>query len=720
MARNYQVATEFTITDRATASLNRMSAAGRGLGGAWRNGVAQAQRQLDAFGQSIKTAGKMAVGLGVGAVSAGLAVATKQYAEFDAAVRAAGASYGPAFSQAADFEDKISEIGKAVREVAASTEFDAVQSANAMKTLAQAGVKSEQAISLLPGVADLATAAMTSMDEAVGLAVGALNTMGMMSDVPEELAANMSRISDVMAHTANSAKMSLQDVGAAITAGGSFFKTTANNLDVLSGSLTALAGHSIAGAEAGTALRNIMTNLSAPTAKATKALEAMGIKTTDAAGNLLALPEIIGQFNTAMAGMGDAERNANIYEIFGKQNIAAVTALLDTGQAALENYANAAANATGTVTANAEAMRGSLSNQFKVLLSALTELGFKFVDAFAVQGGDAIKTITEAVSNFDPKPVIDALSTGVTVASSFIKTAWKLRGVIMVVTGVMVAWKVATMGAAIAMNAYNVIMGIAHGAMAAYQIGMGVATAAQTAFNVAVSANPIGLIITGVIAAVAALVALIVLIIKYWDEIVAAVKRFGVAVKEAVTTAIQNVTGFFDSIINKANSMEGFVGTITSILVVPLEMARNLLDGIVNTFTVFTSGGFVDGIKMLGLTIVETLLPPIQKFLDLLSQIPFVGDKFKDFSGELNSWIESSKAGLMPKETVSYGAEDSAGYHPYIPIPTRTAAAANSYSRQETVTTSRVQIGLDNGLKAKGGSNAPGVTINRGGSSGSF
>ena len=710
MARNYQVATEFTITDRATASLNRMSAAGRGLGGAWRNGVAQAQRQLDAFGQSIKTAGKMAVGLGVGAVSAGLAVATKQYAEFDAAVRAAGASYGPAFSQAADFEDKISEIGKAVREVAASTEFDAVQSANAMKTLAQAGVKSEQAISLLPGVADLATAAMTSMDEAVGLAVGALNTMGMMSDKPDELAANMTRLSDVIAHTANSAKMSLQDVGAAITAGGSFFKTTANNLDVLSGSLTALAGHSIAGAEAGTALRNIMTNLSAPTAKATKALEAMGIKTTDAAGNLLALPEIIGQFNTAMAGMGDAERNANIYEIFGKQNIAAVTALLDTGQAALENYANAAANATGTVTANAEAMRGSLSNQFKVLLSALTELGFKFVDAFAVQGGDAIKTITEAVSNFDPKPVIDALSTGVTVASSFIKTAWKLRGVIMV----------ATMGAAIAMNAYNVIMGIAHGAMAAYQIGMGVATAAQTAFNVAVSANPIGLIITGVIAAVAALVALIVLIIKYWDEIVAAVKRFGVAVKEVVTTAIQNVTGFFDGIINKANSMEGLVGTITSILVVPLEMARNLLDGIVNTFTVFTSGGFVDGIKMLGLTIVETLLPPIQKFLDLLSQIPFVGDKFKDFSGELNSWIESSKAGLMPKETVSYGAEDAAGNHPYIPIPTRTAAAANSYSRQETVTTSRVQIGLDNGLKAKGGSNAPGVTINRGGSSGSF
>ena len=37
----------------------------------------------------------------------------------------------------------------------------------------------------------------------------------------------------------------------------------------------------------------------------------------------------------------------------------------------------------------------------------------------------------------------------------------------------------------------------------------------------------------------------------------------------------------------------------------------------------FMEQGF-DGIKMLGLTIVETLLPPIQKFLDLLSQLPFV------------------------------------------------------------------------------------------------
>ena len=182
--KNYKVVTEFSVVDRATAQLNKMSTAGGLVGNAWQKGIAQAQARVDAFGKSVAAAGKLAVGLGVGAVSAGIVVATKQYADFDQAVRAAGAAYGPAFSQAADFEDKIKGMGKAVRAVAAETEFDATQAATAMQTLALAGVKSEQAVALLPGVADLATAAMTSMDDAVALAVGGLNTMGMMSDPP--------------------------------------------------------------------------------------------------------------------------------------------------------------------------------------------------------------------------------------------------------------------------------------------------------------------------------------------------------------------------------------------------------------------------------------------------------------------------------------------------------------------------------------------------------
>lgn len=714
MATRYAIAAEFSIIDKATAQLNKMSGAGAVFGGAWKQSVAEAELRLSGLGKTIAGVGKAAVGLGVGTAVGGLAVATKQYADFDQAVRAAGAAYGPAFSQSADFESKLQDMGKAVRAVAAATEFDATQSANALQTLALAGVQSDQAIALLPGVADLATAAMTSMDDAVALAVGSLNVMGMMSDDPATLAANMTRISDVMTHTANSAYMSLQDASAAIGESGSFFRTTSNDLNVLSGSLTALAANNIKGAEAGTALRNVMTNLSAPTAGAEKALAAMGIQTKDAAGNLLSLPSIIGQFSKAMEGMGDAERNANLYAVFGKQNIAAVNALLNTGQTALEEYAAAAADSAGTVTANAEAIRGSLINKFKVLMSALTELGFKFVEAFAGKGGEAIDALTDAVSRFDPTPIVNALVTAVNAIVNVVKVAWSMRHVIGAVVAAVVAWRVATTATAAALiikkNALAVINGaqIAYGivvkkniaAERAYTFMTGkarVATAMFTTvmkfFNATLFANPV-LFFVGLIAAV---IAAILILTNKWK-----------GVSEAVD-------GFFERIRN----MKGVGGMIVRFLVAPFEVLWKLLRGVLDVFAALKSGGIINAIKMLGLAILQSVVAPIQKTVEMLSWIPGLGDWMNEKMGELQGWIDETRAGLLSgkeeeEESPAGAATGLPAAAPDVapPPPTTTAAAANSYSREEKTTTNRLEVGLAPGLEARSASKpAPAFTL---------
>lgn len=712
--KNYKVVTEFSILDRATNQLNKMASQGNVAAGVLGRGISQAQTRVSALGATMSSALSTGIKVGVGAIAAGLAVATKQYAEYDEAIRSAAAAYGPAFTQAENFESKLKNMGRAVRNVAAATEFDALQAGTAMKTLAQAGVQSEQAIALLPGVADLATTALTGMDEAVGIAVGSLNVMGMMTDKPEELAKNMTRISDVMAYTANSAYMSLQDVGAAISAGGSFFKTANNDLNVMSGSLTALANNSIKGAEAGTHLRNIMTNLSAPTSRAAAALKKMNITTTDAAGNLLPLPKIIGQFNKAMAGMGDAEKNANIYDIFGKQNIAAVTALLNTGEEALNSYALAAANSAGTAAKGAEVIRGGLINQLKVLVSGLTELGFKFVEAFESRGSNGLKKLTEAVSSFDPQPLINAAIKIVDAISGMIMTAWKFRGVILAVVGAMVAWKTAmtaiVVGAKV-MQAFNIVMAFGKGIMIAYRaaavgttvaikaqgaastaaaMGMKVATAAQWLWNAALSANPIGI----VIAAIVALIGIILVLTGKWQKVTAA------------------VDGFFERIRN----MKGIGGAILKTLVAPLEFVWNTIRGIFDTINAFKVGGFIAGIKMLGLSILQMIAAPIQAILESLSWIPGLGWLHDKISGFFENTRNSILAGS--------GATDSAGGLPAeseadaaagMAEPTRSAAVANSYSREESVTTNRVEIGLSDGLTVKSGATAaPAFTLQTG------
>lgn len=586
MASRYEVSTTFALVDRASAALKSIGASGDAVSGRLNASLLKAQERVTAFGETAKAAGKMLIGMGVAAVGAGLVIATKQYADFDAALHGAGAAFSDVDSSAADFEERLHEIGLSARAVAAATEFDAKQTADAMATLARAGVDSSNAIALLPGVADLATAACVEMNEAVGMAVGGLNVMGMMSDNPEILAQNMKRLSDVMAYTADSANMSLTDVSEAITAGGAFFKTANNDLNMFSASLTALANNSIVGAEAGTHLRNIMTNLSAPTDKAAAALKSMGIATTDSSGNLLSLSDIVGQFNKAMVGMGDAERNANLYAIFGKQNIAAFNALLNTGADALEGYAATAANSTDAAMQKAEALRGSLLNKLNVLKSALTEKGFQFVDAFAGKGGNFITELTESISNFDVTPLVNGLTTALNVITKIVQTAWTFRGVIIAVVAAMTTWRLVTDAIVIAQKAHNVITAVATGAQIAYASVIKGSTAAQSALAFATTgtkiataiftvvmkgaafatglmssavgvlntlfvATPIGQIVLGIMA----LIAVIILCVKHWDSISAALKRvgdwfvwLGTSIANFVVEAWNSITNFFSGV----------------------------------------------------------------------------------------------------------------------------------------------------------------------------
>lgn len=583
MASRYEVSTTFALVDRASTALKSIGASGDAVSGRLNASLLKAQERVTAFGETAKAAGKMLIGMGVAAVGAGLVVATKQYADFDAALHGAGAAFSDVDSSAADFEERLHEIGLSARAVAAATEFDAKQTADAMATLARAGVDSSNAIALLPGVADLATAACVEMNEAVGMAVGGLNVMGMMSDNPEILAQNMKRLSDVMAYTADSANMSLTDVSEAITAGGAFFKTANNDLNMFSASLTALANNSIVGAEAGTHLRNIMTNLSAPTDKAAAALKSMGIATTDSSGNLLSLSDIVGQFNKAMVGMGDAERNANLYAIFGKQNIAAFNALLNTGADALEGYAATAANSMNAAMQKAEALRGSLINKLNVLKSALTEKGFQFVDAFAGKGSNFITELTESISNFDVTPLVNGLTTALNVITKIVQTAWTFRGVIIAVVAAMTTWRLVTDAIVIAQKAHNVITTVATGAQIAYASVIKGSTAAQSALAFATTGTKIATAIFTVVMKGAAfatglmssavgvlntlfvatpigkivllimgLIGVIVLCVKHWDSISAALKRvgdwfvwLGTSIANFVVGAWEAITGFF-------------------------------------------------------------------------------------------------------------------------------------------------------------------------------
>lgn len=665
----YVIDTVFNIIDGATKPLQKIGVGAANVGRQTEvmrkrvdGDVAAAKVKIAGAGAALVNMGKAAAGIATGAVVAGLAVATKQFIEFDNALHGAGAAFSDLSNMPIDeFNASLEEVGKAARAVAAATEFDAVQASNALTNLARAGVESKNAVALLPGIADLATAAAVTLDEAVGMAVGGLNTLGLMTDNPVELADNMKYMADIMAYTANSANMSLTDVSEAIKVGGVGFTKANQSIENMSAAITALASRGYVGAEAGNALKNMITKLSAPVPKAQASLDALGIVTQDSAGNLLNFVDIVGQFETATAGLGDAEIAAHLKNIFGLENINQFQAILGVGKEGLLQYTEAAANSAGASERMANVMRMSLSNQIEVLKSGLTELGFKFVEAFKTQGSEGLQTLITMIANFDPTALInflvgafDMIVKIAGVVGNLIEFLWSFKEIII---GLAAAWGI-------------------------YEVAIIAVAVQQMIVDGVMKASSLDLIIT----VIGVLVGAIVWLIKHWDLVCEAMTKVWEVMKLVWASILEGI-----SWIGEMAQQFGF-------LIGPMGYVISAIKEVANNWELvkaaFKDGGFLNGIKAIGLSLLSGVLAPIQSLLELLSNIPGLGhlaglgaEKIGELRSNLQTSIEASAVA---------------------PVTNRDATMI---SREESVSTANVNIGLEKGLTGTVSGSAPGITV---------
>lgn len=315
-----------------------------------------------------------------------------------------------------------------------------------------------------------------------------------------------------------------------------------------------------------------------------------------------------------------------------------------------------------------------------------------------------------------------------------INMLWKMRVPILLIAAAFFAWQAFWNIALVVVNGIKLIefaLGVGKGIALGYQaaqwgvaasfegtgiaatagaVGLkiwsfasGIASAATSAFTTAMGflnavfiASPIGWIILAIVAAIALLAFGIYELVNHWDAVCEAMKR-----------AVDWLTGVRDAVdafFTKIRNMNGIAGVILQALVRPFEMLWGILRGVIDTFEAFRNGGFLNGIKMLGLMILKFLFTPIQALLDMISLIPGI-----DIGNKARAFFENTRTGLLNSESLSSGTASEQA-------PTRSQAAAESYSREESVSTSRVELLLGRGISANtlGGAVAPNVTISRG------
>jgi TP901 family phage tail tape measure protein len=411
------------------------------------------------------------------ALGATLAAPVKVAMEFEQSMAKVGA-----VSRASG--EELAALTKTARELGATTNWTASQAAEGMQFLAMAGFNTQQTIAAMPGMLSLASAGAIDLGAAADIASNILTGFNMKAE-------EMGRLGDVLTNTFTTSNTNLTMLGESMKYVAPVAAATGVSLEQAAAMVGKLGDAGIQGSMAGTALRAVINRLAAPSGKAADALEQLGIKTADANGNLRSVPDILADMNRAMEGMGTAAKAELTSTIFGLEAASAATVLLgQAGSGSLQEYAEKLRE-TGSAARVAEQQNATATGAMKRLGSAMESVAITVGNVLLPPLADLAEKVAMVVGWVDKAatqfPLLTSVVVGGTAALIGIKVAAIAGGYAF--TFLKGAWLTTAM------------MGLKLGGV------LPVIAGGIKAIGLALAANPIGLVVTGIALAAGLLIA---------------------------------------------------------------------------------------------------------------------------------------------------------------------------------------------------------------------
>ena len=364
---------------------------------------------FDLYGKiSIDTSGFMSA---LSIAQKAISVTAKAVTNFAKSSVQSGMTFDKSMSQVAatmgKTVDEIDDLREFAKKMGSETAFSASQAADALNYMALAGYDAETSMNMLPNVLNLAASGGMELARASDMITDTQSALGLSLSQTAELV-------DKMAKGASKTNTSVSQLGDAMLTVGGTAKMLSGGTTELATALGLLADNGTKGAEGGTALRNIILSLSAPTDKAAAALEDLGVQAFDNNGKMRDLQSIFSDFNSALSDMTDAEKTQTLNSIFNKVDLKSVNALLATSTDRWKEVSNAIDNAAGSAEEMAKTQLDNLSGDITIFNSALEGAQIALSDKltptlrkFVKFGTDGLSRLTTA---FNEKGLLGAMS----------------------------------------------------------------------------------------------------------------------------------------------------------------------------------------------------------------------------------------------------------------------------------------------------------------------
>lgn len=311
---------------------------------------------------SIATAGSGVLAFGGYAVNAGK--------NFEKSMSNVMATMGITKDTIQDGQNSYELLAETAKKMGETTKFSASESADALNYLALAGYDAQKSCEALPAVLNLAQAGNMDLARTSDLVTDAMSALGI-----EATNENLTHFGDVLAKTSSRSNTSVAQLGEAMLVCGGQSRLAGLELEETSTMLGILADNGIKGAEGGTALRNLLKNIYTPTSQASKAMQALGIQTSDADGNLRNVQDILLDTMSALENLSGADKMTAMGDIFDVRTIAAASATLNNCSERYNELYGEIMDCNGAMEQMAETQNDNLEGDIYSLKSAFEAVG---------------------------------------------------------------------------------------------------------------------------------------------------------------------------------------------------------------------------------------------------------------------------------------------------------------------------------------------------------
>lgn len=294
-------------------------------------------------------------------------------ANFEQSMAQVAATSGMSAAEVAGNISEYNDLVEAAKEAGATTMFTASQAGEALNYLALAGYNVQESIDTMPDILTIAAAGAMDLGQASDMVTDAMNALDLEIDQTGEFI-------DKMAKTAQSSNTNVEQLGKSILTVGGTATVLAGGVTELDTAIGLMANSGIKAQQAGTSLRQIILNLTAPASTGAKKIEELGLAVFDAEGKMRPLNEIFQDLNTIMADFTDQERMDAMNDIFDARHIRAANALLQQCGEEWDELAGKIDNADGAAEQMAETMMSTFKGSIITAKSLLESIAITIND----------------------------------------------------------------------------------------------------------------------------------------------------------------------------------------------------------------------------------------------------------------------------------------------------------------------------------------------------